>query len=447
LKNILTAFIGREKTMFNKTIFKQTLKSNYKLWLIFTATLCAMSILIISRFDPIKINSMVDMIIGAFGDTLGEALSGLGPITLNNMLSGTFYGMLAIVLPVIFVVLTANGLIAAQVDKGSMAYTLSTPIKRRTVAATKGTYLITAVLCMFLVVSLVGLAAVQVTQGSAFGDAYTADVKAVSKEFGWDKASVAGDLTMILDNSGAVTKGAEARKIDEDVYRLYLQRKIGADDGDTGHITMTPGEMAEFQQKFLAGITAAAEVLDTNVAGLTANLARIKNSAPALEAAAIAADLVPKETLALAPTEEVALEMQKAAFVGVINAQLVSKQLTLDEGLKFSVKEYLTLNLGAALLIFATSGIAFFCSCLFNSANNSLALGAGIPVAFYLFQMMSGFGEGLEFLKYFSMNTLYDPSAIVSGGSFWLQFLVLGIIGAVLYVLAIKIFKEKDLPL
>jgi ABC-type transport system involved in multi-copper enzyme maturation permease subunit len=61
--------------------------------------------------------------------------------------------------------------------------------------------------------------------------------------------------------------------------------------------------------------------------------------------------------------------------------------------------------------------------------------------------MMSGFGEGLGFLKYFSMNTLYDPSAIVSGGGFWLQFLVLGVIGAVLYVLAVTVFKEKDLPL
>jgi len=431
--------------MFNKTIFKQTFKANYKLWLIFTATLCAMLVLIISRFDPIKINSMVDMIMSAFGDVIGDALSGIGVITLNNMLSGTFYGMLAVVLPVIFVVLTANGLIAVQVDKGSMAYTLSTPIKRRTVATTKGVYLITAVLCMFLVVSMVGLVAVQATQGNAFGTAYTADVKNVSKEFGWDKAMIAGDLNMILENPQAVTIGAEARKIDEDVYRLYLERKMG--DGDTGQITMSPGEMAEFQQKFIAGITAAADVLGTSVTGLTSNLAKIKNSAPALEAAAIAANLVPEETLALAPNEEVALEMQKVAFVSVINAQLVSKQFTLDEGLNFSVKEYLTLNLGVVLLIFATSGIAFFCSCLFNSANNSLALGAGIPVAFYLFQMMSGFGEGLEFLKYFSMNTLYDSSAIVSGGSFWLQFLALGIIGAVLYVLAVKIFKEKDLPL
>jgi ABC-2 type transport system permease protein len=434
--------------MFNKTIFKQTFKSNYKLWLIFTAALCVMSALIIAQFDPIRINSMVDMIVGAFGDVAGDALSGFGPITLNNMLSTSFYGMLAVVLPVIFVVLTANGLIAAQVDKGSMAYTLSTPIKRRTVAVTKGTYLITAVLCMFLVVSMVGLATVQVTQGNVFGDAYTADVKEVSKEFGWNKAVVASDLTIILDNSAAVARGAEARKIDEDVYRLYLQQKIGdGDGGGTGHVTMSPGEMMEFQQKFIAGVTAAADVLDTSVAGLTSNLAKIKNSAPALEAAARAADLVPKETLVLAPNEEVALEMQKIAFVGVINAQLVSKQFVLDEGLVFSIQDYFVLNLGAVLLIFATSGVAFFCSCFFNSANNSLALGAGVPVAFFLLQMMSGFGEGLGFLKYFSMNTLYDPSAIVSGGGFWLQFFVLGVIGAVLYVLAVTVFKEKDLPL
>ncbi|MDR0319088.1 MAG: hypothetical protein LBI09_03540 [Nitrososphaerota archaeon] len=83
-----------------------------------------MLVLIISRFDPIKINSIMDMVMSAFGDVIGDALSGIGIITLNNMLSGTFYGMLAIVLPVIFVVLTANGLIATQVDRGSMAYTL-----------------------------------------------------------------------------------------------------------------------------------------------------------------------------------------------------------------------------------------------------------------------------------------------------------------------------------
>jgi ABC-2 type transport system permease protein len=404
-----------------------------------------MGALSISIFDPVELNSLVETLTSVLGDSFGEVLSSIGIITINSTLARTFYGMIAVVLPVIYVVLTANGLIASQVDRGSMAYTLSTPIKRRTVAATKGTYLITAVLCMFLVVSLVGLAAVQVTQGSVLGDAQTADVKEVSKEFGWDKTTVAGNLNMILENPEAVAIGAAARKIDIDVYSLYLQQKIGG--GGSSQNTMSPGEAAEFQQKILAGITAASEVLDVSVTRLTSDLSKIKNNEPALTAAAVAADLVPKETLALAPTEEVALEMQKAAFVGVINAQLVSKQLMLDESLIFSVYDYLMMNFGALLLIFAISGISFFCSCLFNSANNSMAFGAGIPVAFYLLQMMSGFGEDLDFLKYFSINTLYDPYAIVKGGSFGIQFLALAIIGIVLYVLAVKVFKEKDLPL
>ncbi len=430
--------------MFNKTIFKHTFKSNYKLWLIFTLTLCVMSVLSISIFDPVELNSFVETLTSVLGDAFGNVLSSIGIITLNSTLARTFYGMIAVVLPVIYVVLTANGLVASQVDRGSMAYTLSTPIKRKTVAATKGIYLIVAVVCMFLALSLVSVAAVQVTHGNVFGEAYTADVKEVSKEFGWDKATVASNLNMILDNSEAVTIGATARKIDPDVYSLYLQQKSG---GGSNQNPMSPGEAAEFQQKILVGITAAAEVLDVDVSSLTFDLSKIKHNEPALTAAAVAADLVPKETLALAPNEAVAIEMQKAAFVGVINAQLASKQLMLDECLVFNVQDYFMMNFGAFLLIFAISAIAFFCSCLFNSANNSMAFGAGIPVAFYLLHMMSGFGEGLEFLKYFSINTLYDPYAIVKGGSFGIQFIVLAIIGVVLYVLAVKVFKEKDLPL
>jgi len=38
--------------MFNKTIFKQTLAQNWKLWLIFTVVASAISIAIISTFDP-----------------------------------------------------------------------------------------------------------------------------------------------------------------------------------------------------------------------------------------------------------------------------------------------------------------------------------------------------------------------------------------------------------
>lgn len=54
-------------------------------------------------------------------------------------------------------------------------------------------------------------------------------------------------------------------------------------------------------------------------------------------------------------------------------------------------------------------------SCLFDLSKNSLALGAGIPIAFFLFLLMSKFSESLEGLKYFSMNILFDTNAIFNG--------------------------------
>jgi len=74
-------------------------------------------------------------------------------------------------------------------------------------------------------------------------------------------------------------------------------------------------------------------------------------------------------------------------------------------------------------------------------------LGAGIPIAFLLLEIMSGTSADLENLRYLSLNTLFDPAAITGGGTFIPQFIVMTAIGAVLYVVGIKVFKEKDLPL
>ena len=62
--------------------------------------------------------------------------------------------------------MTANSLIASQVDRGSMAYLLSTPTKRSTVVRTQALYLITSLIMMFVIVTGVGLAAIQIFQGN-----------------------------------------------------------------------------------------------------------------------------------------------------------------------------------------------------------------------------------------------------------------------------------------
>lgn len=261
--------------MMNATIFKQTLKANYKLWLIFTVVLSVVNAVLIAVFEPSTLTNVADMV----KDTPLASL--LGDTSFLGMLTQTFYSIHGVILPLIFIIMTANSLVASQVDKGSMAYLLSTPIKRTTVVRTQAIYLITSIIVMFLIVTLVGVVAIQVSQG---------------------------DLGTYL-------------------------------------------------------------------------------------------------------------------------------------------ADYVALNIGLFLLMFATSSISFMFSCIFNLSKHSLALGAGIPVAFFLFHLMAQVSDSLEGLQYLSLNTLFDTAAILNGESYWLPFTILGIVGIVIYIIGIRFFEKKDLPL
>ena len=72
----------------------------------------------------------------------------------------------------VFVIMVANGLLAGQVDSGSMAYVLSTPTKRRTVTVTQMTYLILSLLAMFLLLTCVSVVSVFVVGGNNFAINY-----------------------------------------------------------------------------------------------------------------------------------------------------------------------------------------------------------------------------------------------------------------------------------
>ena len=51
------------------------------------------------------------------------------------------------------------------------------------------------------------------------------------------------------------------------------------------------------------------------------------------------------------------------------------------------------------------------------------------------------------FLKYLSLNTLYDTANILVGHNFVLQFVALAIAGLACFVMGIIKFNTKDLPL
>ena len=158
-------------------------------------------------------------------------------------------------------------------------------------------------------------------------------------------------------------------------------------------------------------------------------MVKIKNSDRALEAAAEASGFTKEE------------------IVTAINQALAGREMRYDLGVDFNAQKYINLNLGIFLLMFAISGIAFMFSCIFNLTKNSLAFGAGIPIACLILQIMSQASKDLEFLKYLSLNTLFDPSEITGGGTFLPQFIIMAVLGIATYLVGIKVFKEKDLPL
>jgi len=73
------------------------------------------------------------------------------------MINMIYYNLTAIVLSGVYIMVTANKLIAVQVDRGSMAYILSNPIKRSTVAVTQLTYLVATVFGSYALTTIVHL--------------------------------------------------------------------------------------------------------------------------------------------------------------------------------------------------------------------------------------------------------------------------------------------------
>ena len=76
---------------------------------------------------------------------------------LNGFLASFFYGMLMLAFPLVSYAFLANRLVAALVEKGSMATVLQAPITRIKTALTQGVFLICCVAFLVLSVTLTGL--------------------------------------------------------------------------------------------------------------------------------------------------------------------------------------------------------------------------------------------------------------------------------------------------
>lgn len=134
----------------NAAVFKNTLKRNWKLLVVFLALLCFYLAVIISLVDVEHMEKTKELF-GMASDFLGMFSISVASMTSPlNYTASVFFSVLVMALTMVFYVLQASGLIARQVEDGSLACTLSAPVKRGSLALTRGVYLICCMAVLFI---------------------------------------------------------------------------------------------------------------------------------------------------------------------------------------------------------------------------------------------------------------------------------------------------------
>ncbi|KRM61941.1 hypothetical protein FC26_GL001012 [Paucilactobacillus vaccinostercus DSM 20634] len=77
----------------------------------------------------------------------------------RTMMAPMYYGMLVSTMVALFVVICGNKLLAGQVDQGSMAYILTAPIRRTTVAFTQMIYMVLSLVGTYGLMAIVSVSA------------------------------------------------------------------------------------------------------------------------------------------------------------------------------------------------------------------------------------------------------------------------------------------------
>lgn len=489
--------------MFSKPIFKQSIKTNWKLWAIITIVASVILSGFIIGYDAAGYASIAAAAEGtAFSSLLSSMDSLLG--NLEN-----FYKLIGLILGIVYVVFTANTLVVSEVDSGSMAYTLSTPIKRSSVIFTKSLYLILSVILMYVIVSLAGLGASQLQYNNVTGYPITEDIEKASEILDKSEGYLSEHLYLIKDNEQAMRDAAEARDMDLDAYSIYLgevikdhsyeeaakiitdeRRDIYEDDDDMedDDIEITTEELIknpamilasndalkagasvqgisvnEYRQFLADEITALkAEkneenkgksqptvmiteanrelllqaVIDSSAKALNMNSAQVKDNLTLI-----------KDPTALEASMK-ATDLNKKQIITMANHAMVSSARSVDAALEFDTETYFWLSLGLLILILAISSVSFFASTLFNRSGLALAIGGGIPFAFFLLTMVQQLMDDAPvILEYLTITTLFDTDAILASGEFGWGLVALGTIAFVLYAASNVIFTKKDLPL
>ncbi len=123
------------------------------------------------------------------------------------------------------------------------------------------------------------------------------------------------------------------------------------------------------------------------------------------------------------------------------------------------VKDICLYALGNFMVCLAISGINFFTSCHFNKTSQSIGVGGGITIFFFICSILGLFATKaipgtirinmMNIFNYMTLDSLFDALAVMNQdyGKFFFKLIFLLLIALVTYIAGALRFKKKDLPL
>lgn len=127
---------------------------------------------------------------------------------------------------------------------------------------------------------------------------------------------------------------------------------------------------------------------------------------------------------------------------------LIGYEIFIHNKNEFHLLKFLQMNLGAFLLSFAVGGISFLISCSMNDEKKALGTAGIIVFGFFSLDIIGKISNQIDWLRHFTIYSLFRPSEIVSGNAHLLRNdLLLLLIGLITITLGVLIFRKRNLPL
>ncbi|MGI6359127.1 MAG: ABC transporter permease subunit [Bacillota bacterium] len=138
------------------TLFKANIRNTRAIWIIMTAIFCLYFVMVTWMYDPEGAETLQEMLqmlpealINAFG------FSDMGA-SLTSFIANYMYGFLVFLFPMVISIVVNHKLLAAHIDKGSMAYLLATPNSRLKIAKTQLSFSLASITLFFVLITIVG---------------------------------------------------------------------------------------------------------------------------------------------------------------------------------------------------------------------------------------------------------------------------------------------------